>query len=211
MSKIQRLIIAEFIHESAPQTLTPEHLAEWVQKNKKESIQHNDEIPLTEEQIKEHEHKLSNASREALKLDNLNKYFSALIKKGNGEKLVSVEIQPTKGLEVLKANIAHHDRVLQQGYEVETTWVFLVPWPEKSKMVGLTVEGKEVPKYTRAMTEDEKRNFGQMFAKDDNAAEAKRRKKKIGDFTVEGGSGAEENPVRLVKDEEPAPSSNSFI
>lgn len=153
-------------HESLPQTLSPEKLAEWIQINKVDTFNHTEEIPFTEEEIQELEHKSSLASRAIDKLTGVEKYFKELIKKGTpfnedrGEyQPISVTIPPTKGVDALKANREFADKQIELGYKEDITHLYLVPNPEVSEMLMVDIEGQEWPEYSRNMTNDEINQF----------------------------------------------------
>lgn len=145
------------IHKSLPTTLTPERLAEWINSNSQELKVDRKEIPLTKEEIHDLEHKSSSASRAIDKLNNRLSEIKLLLKKGTPEidgirKPVDITIPPTKGLDTLTANREWADSILEQGYRVEETTLYMIPWPEESRMVCVDIEGREWPHYTRTMT-----------------------------------------------------------
>jgi len=157
-------------HESLPQTMTVEQLAEWIMSNQKQQIGYEKKYPLTKEEIADHEHKSALASRKILELNDLKKKFNTLIKKGtpinDGQPMpMNVEIPPTHGLDVLSANVAFHSDILDVGHRVETIMLYLVPVPETSMMVCVDIEGEEYPEYTRPMNPQELDGTAWLFKK----------------------------------------------
>lgn len=149
-------------HPCVPQTLTPEALADWIQTQKVDTRNHVEEIPLTEEEIVELEHTSSLASRSIDKLNGVKKYFDELLKKGTSYdrvtesyKPATVTIPPTKGLDALKANREHADKQIELGHKEEITALYMIPYPEHSKMIMVNIVGVEWPEYSRDMTGDE--------------------------------------------------------
>jgi hypothetical protein len=149
-------------HHSLPQTSTPEQLAEWIQLNKVDTFNHEEKIQLTEEEIQNFEHQSALASRQIMKLTDVEKYFKELIKKGTPYSMekeahepINVTIPPTKGKDALTANMEFANKQLELGYKLDITHLYLVPNPEESMMVMVDIEGVEWPGYSREMTKDE--------------------------------------------------------
>jgi hypothetical protein len=93
------------------------------------------------------------------------------IKKGtafDGEKHLphDITIPPTKGVDALKSNRQIADDIVERGYNEDVTVIYMVPNPEDSQMVAVTIEGHEVTDYTRAMTQDEDKSYGKLFRKE---------------------------------------------
>lgn len=157
------------LHPCLPQMLTPENLAKWITDNSKHSFQHEEKIPLSEKEIQEFEHKSSAASRALDRLKDVSDLFKHYIKKGT---LVidgkthpqDITIPATKGTEALEANREHADTILEQGYQTVNTALYTIPYPERSQMVVVTIEGQEWPMYTKPMAPDQKTMYGELFA-----------------------------------------------
>lgn len=167
------------IHQSLPRTLTTEKLAEWITSNSQELKVDRKEIPLTKEEIHDLEHKSSAASRAIDKINGRLKEIKTMFKKGTPEidgirKPVDITIPPTKGLDILNANREWADNILEQGYRVEETTLYMIPWPEESKMIFVDIEGREWPHYTRTMTPAEINQHKPLFKSTD-----KKRKTKV--------------------------------
>ncbi len=174
-------------HKCIPKSMTKENLAKWITENSTEKQTFEQKIPLTEMKIRELEHKSSLASRALDALKKIEDEFKGFMKKGTPvnpsfessevEYLpVTITIPPTKGVEALKANREFADALLAQGYEVEVTPIYLIAWPEKSKMVGMDIEGVEFVGFTRDMTSEEELRFGNLFKEEKDEVKAKSRK-----------------------------------
>jgi hypothetical protein len=154
-------------HEICPSTMTIESLADWIRSNKVDVFNHEEKINLTEDEINEFQKSSSLASRAIDKLKGTMKYIQETIKNGtpfdNGtmdHRPVSVTIPPTKGLKALEANRKFADEQLENGYKMDITTLYLLPWPEFKKMVAVDIEGNEWTKYSRDMSLDEYRQHG---------------------------------------------------
>lgn len=154
-------------HELAPSTMTIESLADWIRSNKVDVFNHEEKIPLTEEEIAEFQKSSSLASRAIDRLKDTMKYIQETIKNGTpfdsntmDHRPVSVTIPPTKGVKALEANRKFADHQLDNGYKEDITTLYLLPWPEFRKMVALDITGEEWTKYSRDMSEDEYRQHG---------------------------------------------------
>jgi hypothetical protein len=167
-------------HESLPQSYTDQELSEWIKSNSKENVQHDVSTPLTETQVQEHESKIAQAQMKIMELKNLEKKFKTFLKKGTpansdqegGYDAVSVTIPPTKGIDTLENNIRHHKDILDIGVHVDTTWLFMIPWPEQAKMIAVDINGVEWPEKSRSMEDWEANHAPSMFrANDDTVTE----------------------------------------
>lgn len=158
-------------HPALPQTLTPENLAVWIKENALEVIQHEEKIALTEEVVRELEHKSSLASRKIDELKETEKLFKNILNNGTDvdpdqfdeqgkPKHIpqDVTIPPTKGLKLLQENREWADKQLRDGFKLEVTPVYLIPFPEESMVIGFDIEGTEVEQYSREMTAEEADN-----------------------------------------------------
>lgn len=165
------MTIIEQLHRSCPQTLTKENLAKWITENQKQVISHIDKAPLSPEEVADYEHKSSMASRAIDRLDEVKENFMHYYKKGtdfDGTNYIpkDVQIPGTKGVDALKKNREFADEILEKGYTETTTEVYLIPNPDDSQMVAITIEGYECPDYTRSMSEDEDALYGKLFKKE---------------------------------------------
>lgn len=157
------------IHPTLPQTYTPENLAVWIKQNALETKNHVEEIDLTEEEIKDLEHRSSAASRALDKLKAQLKSIQEIFKKGTPEPY-ELTIYPTKGTDVLEANRKFADEQIEKGFREETTVLYAIPWPEKKRVVYVDIEGNEWEQYERDMTKDEGIGFVTMFSEDEKIA-----------------------------------------
>jgi hypothetical protein len=158
-------------HPSLPSSMTAENLGQWIEQNSKNSFEHTEKIPLTDEDIAMFEHKSSLASRALDRLKAVEDNFKFYLKKGSPHEdgvpqPIDITIPPTSGTDVLKANREHADKILEQGYQVEITKLYTIPWPEESQMVVVTIEGDEWPMYTKPMGKDQKALYGELFTGD---------------------------------------------
>jgi hypothetical protein len=156
------------LHPCLPQTLTKELLASWIADNSKNSFSHEEHVKLTELEIQEFEHKSSAASRALDRLKAVEDDFKYHLKKGTPvldgvAQPYETVIPPTKGSDQLKANREFADKILEQGYQVVTTPLYTIPYPEESTMVVVTIEGDEWPMYTKPMSKDQKALYGELF------------------------------------------------
>lgn len=163
--------VIEQLHRTVPQTMTKENLAKWITENQKQVISHIDKTPLSPEEVSDYEHKSSMASRAIDRLDEVKADFMHFYKKGtpyDGTNFVPQDLQipGTKGVDALKKNREFADEILEKGYTETTTEVYVIPNPDDSQMVGVTIEGYECPDYTRPMTEDEDALYGKLFKKE---------------------------------------------
>ena len=152
-------------HPCLPQTMTPENLAQWITENQKDIINHVEETELTEEEIRDYEHKSAMASGAIDELKEVEKHFKEILKKGtptNGDgeyQPYDVTIPPTKGTEVLEANRKYANDKLRDGVNKTETKYYLIPFPEEKLMVAVDIEGQENDQYSREMTEVEEQKF----------------------------------------------------
>lgn len=172
-------------HLCLPQSKTPEQLALWIKENSKHDFSHEEKIPLTEEDIAELEHKSSAASRALDRLKAIEDDFKYHLTNGTPviggvSQPYEVTIVPTKGTKELKANREHADKILEQGYQVEVTQLYTIPYPEESTMVVVTIEGQEWPMYTKPMGKDQKAMYGELFYKDSGGETKKLKRGKQG-------------------------------
>jgi hypothetical protein len=149
-------------HPCVPQTMTPENLAQWITTQKVDNRKHVEEIPLTEEEIATFEHDSSLASRSIDTLKEVEKHFKNLLKKGTPydratelHKPATVTIPPTKGQDALTANREYADAQIKSGVKQDITDLYLIPYPETSRMIMVNIVGVEWPDYSRDMTPDE--------------------------------------------------------
>jgi len=156
------------LHRCLPQTFTPENLAKWIQDNAAETIIHTEKIELEEEQVQELEKQSSLASRAIDRLENIKEKFMEVLNGGTPdvEAPFDITIPPTKGLKVLKANRKFADMQIEQGYKEEETQVFVIPYPEDSLMVGVTIEGEEFSQYTKEMSIEQINQHKPILKKD---------------------------------------------
>ncbi len=157
--------------------MTVENLAQWLTENAAEKIQHENKIELTPEYIQELEHKSSAASRSIDRLKNVEKEFKNYLKKGTpvnpnaevGEgdepefMPIDITIPPTRGLDILNERRAWADKQIEDGFKIEITELYLIPYPEKSMMCCLDIEAREWETYTREMTAVETEVYGNLF------------------------------------------------
>lgn len=188
-------------HLCCPQTLTKENLAQWITDNSKHDFEHREEIPLTEEEIQAFEHKSSASSRALDRLKAIEDDFKYHLVNGTPvlagvSQPYAVTIIPTKGTKELKANREHADKILEQGYQVEVTHLYTIPYPEESLMVVVTIEGQEWPMYTKPMGKDQKAMYGELFAEG-----GKRKKKGLNLPDHMKITGVEGNTVNIEVDE----------
>jgi len=157
------------IHSTLPQTYTPENLAVWIKQNALDTKAHTDEIDLTEDEIKELEHRSSAASRAIDKLKAQLKNIQEVFKKGI-DQAYEVTVFPTKGIDVLEANRKFADEQIEKGFREEITLLYAIPWPEKKKVAYVDIEGKAWEQYERNMSPDEAIGFNTMFSEDEKIA-----------------------------------------
>ena len=153
------------IHKSLPQTKTPEALAGWILDQQKDKIEHLEKFPLTPEEIQKLEHDSAAASSALYRLKDVEELFKSVLKSGTtvvhnekGEpeyQPYDITIPPTKGTKSLEFNRKFADDQLKAGFRFEITNIYMVPWPEEGKMIGVEITGKEWPQYTRDMTTGE--------------------------------------------------------
>jgi hypothetical protein len=155
-------------HASIPQSLTPENLATWILDNKDSTFQHIEKTELTEETVRDYEHKSSLASRAIDRLNEVKNTFMETLKNGTPDldKPVDVTIPPTKGLKVLTANREFADKQLEQGFSEELIDIYMVADPENSRMIAMDIEGKEWESFSSDMTEEQHKKYGKLFKKE---------------------------------------------
>lgn len=176
-------------HLALPESLTVETLAQWITENSADTINHEEKVDLNPETIMELEHKSSMASRRIDELKEVEKTFKLFLKLGTpthpdqlndkGEPLrvpQDVKIPPTAGLDVLNANRQWADTQLRDGFTKDITKIYMIPWPENRTMVGVDIEGIERDQYTREMTDDESKKYGELFAEPRKGKKAKKEK-----------------------------------
>lgn len=169
------------MHKALPQTYTAENLAVWIKQNSMETKNHVEEIPLTEDEIKDLEHRSSAASRAIDKLESQKKLIDQVLKKGTTE-IFEVKIYPTKGIEVLKANREFADGEIEKGFREETTVLYGIPVPETKQIIFVDIEGNQFEQYTRNMTKDESIAYNTLFSLDEQLATGEKPKANGLDF-----------------------------
>lgn len=198
-------------HESLPNTLTTESLAQWITDNAKDEINHVDKVDLDPEKVREYEHKLANSTAAKLRLEELKKEFNECLKKGTGVSGFSEEsgepihdpqnfiVPPTKGLDALNANIRFYSDLLERGFEENHTMIYIIPYPEKKRMVGVDIEGNEWEQYSKDMTPAEVSSFGNLFQEENESQnETKKPKRESKKKEVDSGAfGVEEEVSEL--------------
>lgn len=157
-------------HHSLPISMTPEQLADYIRSNRVDTVNHLEKINLTDEEKAKLAMESSLASRAIVRLENLLKEFTTIIKKGTpwdmnvGEdgdhRPITFTIPPSKGLEKLKSNRLFADDQIEKGYREEVTPIYFIPYPEYEKMVAVDIEGNEWSNYSRPMSRDEVRQHG---------------------------------------------------
>lgn len=161
-------------HPCIPTTLTPESLAKWITDNSVETIVHIEKTDLSEEARLELQEKSSLASRAMDRLEDIKKAFNDYIKEGTPgvdddgvpNEPVTITIPPTKGMKALKANRHFADQQIENGYTEESINIYMIPYPEESKMVGIDIEGCEWPEKTREMSTEEINKHKPMLKKE---------------------------------------------
>lgn len=182
------------IHPACPQTMTKELLAQWITENQKDIINHVEEEDLTEEEVRDHEHKSAMASGAIDELKEVEKEFKEILKNGtpyNNEtdsyEPYSVTIPPTKGLQVLEANRKFANDKLRDGRnKIETTY-YLIPFPEEKMMIAVDIEGMENEQYSREMTkvEDQKYSLPLLSGTPKKSGKSGKKKQNVPDFLEE--------------------------
>jgi hypothetical protein len=184
-------------HSCCPQTKTPEALAKWIKENSIDTQTYEKKIELDEDTTHELEKASSLASRAIMRLDELKKEIMETLNDGtpmtvpadslsDPERLPKdITIPPTKGFKELRKNLEFANKQLETGHKIENIEVFMIPWPEESEVVGVTIDGEEFfddrdQSYTRQMTDDEVNNIKPMLKK-----EKKEKKSKKDDFMEE--------------------------
>jgi hypothetical protein len=157
-------------HFSLPISMTPEQLADYIRSNRVDTVNHVEKINLTDGEKSKLAMESSLASRAIVRLENLLKEFTAIVKKGTpwdmnvGEdgdhRPITFTIPPSKGLEKLKANRLFADDQIEKGYREEITPIYFLPYPEYEKMIAVDIEGNEWTNYSRQMSKDEVRQHG---------------------------------------------------
>jgi hypothetical protein len=161
------------LHPALPRTFTPENLAQWITENCAEKREHEEKLELTPEAKATFEHKASLAACKIQELKEVENEFKAFLKKGTPvdinqmneevDKVVripqTITIPPTAGLEELTANLNYATTQLRNGFTVDKSLIFLIPFPEEKMMIAVDIEGKEFEQYHREFTEPEKLNY----------------------------------------------------
>lgn len=158
--------------------MTVEQLAQWMTENAVDRRIHSKEVPLTDEQKADYAQRITLATAALYDLAALKKDFDNVIKKGTSFQDGSYQpqgftIPPTKGTDKLEENRKFADQVLKQGYLVENTDLYGIPYPEKKRIVFFDIEGNLFfdepmnPEQVEAFTAD-----AQLFSPDSNPLEA---------------------------------------
>lgn len=159
-------------HEALPQTLTVEQLAQWLYENKIDSRTHTEEIPYSEEEIREFEHKSSVASRSLDSLQELKDMVNGYLKEGI-EEPQTITIPPRKGEKVLKANRKFaDDQIINGGFKKEID-LYGIPHNESEQILFFDSEGAVWDGYSRDMTAEEKEQYIGLFKKEQKIDEGK--------------------------------------
>ena len=156
-------------HETLPQSLTVEKLAQWLYENKVDTKSHTEEVPYTEEEIAEFEHKSSLASRSLDKLAAIEERVKLHLKEGVHEEPISVTIPPTKGRKILTANRIYADKQIDLGYSYTEIDLYGIPDDRSEKILFFDNEGTIWDDYSENMSEDQKHQYIGMFSKEGEA------------------------------------------
>lgn len=149
------------MHAALPQTMTPENLGQWISENRKDTIAAKGTTILSADERTEYEHISSSCSQKIDELDETAKTFTEYINNGtynpdvDEENGKNVQIPATVGKKKLTEERKRVDKILRDGHTVEKTTLYVIPWPERKKMVAFDIEGQEWDEYTRDMREDE--------------------------------------------------------
>lgn len=199
-------------HETLPQSLTVEKLAQWLYENKVDTKSHTEEVPYTEEEITEFEHKSSLASRSLDKLDAIEQRVKLHLKEGVHEEPIPITIPPTKGRKILTANRLYADKQIDLGYAMTEIDLYGIPDDRSEQILFFDNEGTIWDDYSENMNEDQKKQYVGMFS---NNEEGEISVSVETSSKVDSGI-VEEPKMEVVKDEEPqegipdgAPESNA--
>jgi hypothetical protein len=161
--------------------MTKEALAKWITDNQKDVIPYVHEEPLSDEKIREYEHKSAMASGAIDVLKELEKSIKEILKKGTDSEIVdgelrylpqTITIPPTKGYDALEANRKFANDKLRDGVDKTEILYYLIPFPEDNSMVAVDIEGRENTEFTRFMTDVEAQKYSLPIVQ-----ESKRKKK----------------------------------
>lgn len=159
------------LHPALPQKMTKENLAQWITENQIERRTHDEELTLTQDQVHEFEAKVAHVTAAIYKLNDIETNFKRVIKLGTGMKddirqPQDFTIPPTKGTKDLEANRQHYSKILEDGFILDITDIYGIPYPEDDTIVFFDVEGKEYEGYTAPMSEEQKIQYGSLFKGD---------------------------------------------
>lgn len=165
-------------HQCLPQKLTVEELAKWITENAHETRNHEEHLPLTEEQALEYKEKIALTTAKLYDLAELKKEFERVLKDGtpfeeDEYKPVDFTIPPTKGTKSLEENRKYADSVLKQGHETVITPIYGIAWIEGKRSVFVDIEGKVY--FDEPMSEAKSVELNaeaQLFPEEDSPLEA---------------------------------------
>lgn len=155
-------------HPALPQKMTKEKLAQWITDNQVERRTHDKEVQLTQDQIHEYEAKVAHVTAAIYNLINIEKAFRAVIKFGTGMKdevrqPQDFTIPPTKGTKELEANRQHYSKILEDGYVLDITNLYGIPYPEEKTILFFDIEGNEFDQYNTPMSDEQESAYGKLF------------------------------------------------
>jgi len=158
-------------HPALPQSMTIEQLAQWLTENAVEKNFDIKEIPLTEAEKIDHEHRIANATAAIYDLQALERAFKKRIKKGTnchpgekpGDDVVyepeAFTIPPTKGTDSLEENRKFSDAILKAGKTIVETQLYGIPYSDTQEIVFFDIEGNEFANKNRPMTAEQKKAY----------------------------------------------------
>jgi hypothetical protein len=160
-------------HPALPQKMTTEQLAKWLTENKADFKIHEEEVPLTQEQVHDYENKIALASTKLYELEALKKFFNDRIKNGTpfeNDQYVPLDVQipPTKGAKELEANRKMFTQILEKGFTTVDTNLYGIPYPEEKCTVFFDITGKQWEQYTESFNPDQKKKHKTLFVSGDD-------------------------------------------
>lgn len=148
-------------HPLLPPTLNEALLADWLKRNAKEVYTDEGRTYFDERQVNEMTRTGSRNGAEMLSLEGILATVKKLVEGGLSEDagVFKLEIQPTAGTKMLKAERALLDTQVAKGYSTFERNIYGLPNAETAEMLFFTADGALVTERTRQLSARERYDY----------------------------------------------------
>lgn len=153
-------------HVLIPTGFTPELLADWFRRNRKDQFTHTKQTYYTDEEINQKSRAASRVGVEILRLEGLALKMKELTDKGlpEGSDPIIIEFVPTSGIKALKEERRRLDVDVSRGYDEIEMMVYGIPDVSSNEMVYFAITGEEVADRRRPLSKREIQEYGGIFS-----------------------------------------------